>query len=396
MTGPRIRVLHVIASVSPMRGGPSTAAWSTVDALHASGVDVDLVTTDDDGPGQHLAVPLGVLQEQSGYRVAYFRRQLGTYTSSVPLLRWLQRNVHRYDVVHAHGLFTFAPVAAAWCARARRVPYVLRPNGVLNQWGLTHRRPQLKRVSLRLVERGLLSAAAFVHFTSEDELHQARTLDIPMHPLVLPLGVEAPSPVGDTGAQRDAAAPSILFLARIVPIKNLDLLLRAFGRIADRFPTARVVVAGDGTCDDVEPLKRMAGELGIGGRVDWLGFVQGEARESVFRTATLLTLPSTAENFGIAAVEALARGIPVVVARGVGVAARILQARAGLVCEPAVDDLADCLARLLADPGLQREMGQAARRLYTQEYTPRANGRKLREAYESILAQRPVAGTRTG
>jgi glycosyltransferase involved in cell wall biosynthesis len=394
MTGSRIRVLHVIASVSPVRGGPSSAAWSTVDALHASGVDVDLVTTDDDGPGRHLAVPLGVLQEQRGYRVAYFRRQLGPYTFSAPLLQWLRCNAHRYDVVHAHGLFTFAPVAAALCARARGVPYVLRPNGVLNQWGLTHRRPQLKRVSLQLVERRLLSSAAFVHFTSENELADARALDIPMCPLVMPLGVNAPGPAS-IAAQRDATAPRILFLARIVPIKNLDLLLQAFGRIADRFPTARVVVAGDGTRDDVEPLKRMAGELGIGERIDWLGFVQGEARESAFRTATLLTLPSTAENFGIAAVEALARGIPVVVSRGVGVAERILEARAGLVCEPAVDDIADCLARLLADPGLQREMGQAARRLYTQEYTPQATGRKLREAYESILAQRRIAGTRT-
>ncbi len=392
-------VLHVINSVSPTCGGPTTAIWNVLDALHLAGVETHLVTTDDDGPGRRRDVPLGVTRLERDHRVSYFRRQTGFYAFSAPLAAWLARNIRRYDIVHAHGLFTFAPLAAASLARARGVPYVLRPTGVLNRWGRTFRRPLLKRVSIRLLEGRLLERAARVMFTSDAELEEASDLGIDMRPLIQPLALAEPPqwPTGTAtkplpGQGTADAAQTVLFLARIAPIKNLDLLLQALARTIPARPRLRLVVAGDGPADLVESLRAMASELGVQSRIDWLGFVQGDAKEAALRSATLLVLPSTSENFGLAAVEALARGIPVVLTRGVGVARSVGESGAGLVCDATVDDLSRCLTELLDAPDERARMGAAARRLFEDKYSLLALGTNLRAAYEALLAEHRSAG----
>jgi glycosyltransferase involved in cell wall biosynthesis len=380
----------VINSVSPSCGGTTTAVWSVLDSLRLSGVQADLVTTNDDGPDRFLQVPLGVPRIERGHRVLYFPRQTHFYAVSAPLANWIRCHAHQYDIVDAHGLFTFAPLAAATLAGRRGVPFVLRPSGVLNHWGRAHRRPALKRASIRLLESRLLRQAARVPFTSAAELDEARQLGLPFRPAVLPLGLETPEPATMQGAQpgRAEAAPaadSILFLARIAPIKNLDVLLHAFALVASEFPRLRLVVAGDGPGDLVRTMQDLARALRIADRVDWLGFVVGEVREQALRSASLLVLPSESENFGLAALEAMARRVPVIVTRGVGLAPEIHQAGAGLVCDPTAADLARCLLVLLRDARRRHACGAAAGDLFESRFSLAATGRALRDLYADIL-----------
>ena len=134
--GPKspLRVLHAISSVSRLRGGPSVSVHNMLKALRRRGIAVDLVATDDDGALARLDVPLDRLVEFEGQSVRFFPRQTVKYEFSAPMLRWLRAHVGQYDIVHTHGLFGWAPLAAAWCARAARVPYVMRPAGVLDTW----------------------------------------------------------------------------------------------------------------------------------------------------------------------------------------------------------------------------------------------------------------------
>src|ERR1051325_6317842 len=113
-------------------------------ALTQAGVEVTVATTDDNGPGAHLSVPLCQAQSGNGATRYYFRKQTEFYKCSIPLWRWLGRRVGEFDLVHVHALFSFASVAAARCARRRRIPCVIRPLGVLNRWGMQHRRALLK------------------------------------------------------------------------------------------------------------------------------------------------------------------------------------------------------------------------------------------------------------
>ena len=154
----RFRVLHVIPSIGPLRGGPSVAVRTMAEGLASHGLTVDVVTTDDNGP-QRLAVPLGRPVLHNGVTYRYFPRQIKFYTVSWALLKWLVLNLRKYDAVHIHGLFSFASTAGALCAAYYDVPYVVRPLGVLNAWGIRNRRPFLKKLSLNLLERRILSRA---------------------------------------------------------------------------------------------------------------------------------------------------------------------------------------------------------------------------------------------
>src|SRR6266404_1715192 len=147
-----MKVLHVIPSVGALRGGPSVAVRTMARGVSEQGVTVHVVTTDDNGRGR-LAVPYGRPVVEDGFTCWYFRRQTRFYTVSWPLCRWLARHAADYDLIHIHALFSFATTVAAFWAARRGVPYVVRPLGTLNTWGIENRRALLKQVSLRLVER---------------------------------------------------------------------------------------------------------------------------------------------------------------------------------------------------------------------------------------------------
>jgi len=188
------------------------------------------------------------------------------------------------------------------------------------------------------------------------------------------------------GDRSHAASPRrVLFLGRIAPIKNLDLLMRAFSQVGSSYPDLRLSIAGDGPLQETGRLMSLADGLGIADRIDWLGFVQGLDKEAALRQATVLAMPSESENFGVAAVEALARGVPVVVSRGVGIADRVEANGAGIVCDAGADDLARCLKVLLDDAELRGECGARGRALFESEFSLMALGRNLRSAYQDAI-----------
>ena len=129
--------------------------------------------------------------EAHGARRIYFRKWLDFYKVAPAMLPWLWRHVRTFDVVHIHSLFSFTSVAAGLLASGRGVPYVVRPLGTLSQYGVTQRRPWLKRLSLAVLERRILCHAAAVHFTSEAEWEEAKPMNLPLRAVVIPLAAQA-------------------------------------------------------------------------------------------------------------------------------------------------------------------------------------------------------------
>lgn len=394
---PALRVLHVISSVSRLRGGPSVSVYNMVKALSRRGISVDLAATDDDGAGARLDVPLDRVVQIEGQNVRFFPRQTVKYEFSAPMLRWLRAHIREYDIVHTHGLFGWAPLAAAWCARAAGVPYVMRPAGVLDTWGLKNKTRFGKAVSLRLLEAPLLRSAAAVHFTTPLEEARAAELALRIRPVVLPTGVAIdtlpPQVVEPAEAPAVGANRVILYLARIHPIKRIDTLLRAYAALENRRSTS-LVIAGDGDAALVGHLKELALELGVRTDVHWVGFADGDLKRWLLARASLFVLPSDSENFGIAVVEAMSAGLPVVVTSGCGLAGFVRQHGAGIVTDGAVGSLQAALAGLLADEDQRRTMGEAGRRAAHRELSLDAFGARLETLYRSVLT-RGAATART-
>ena len=253
-----LRVLHVISSMSPLRGGPTVAVHNMLRAYRGREISADVVTTDDDGGAARRDVALNRFVELEGQRVRFFPRQTVKYAFSAPLRSWLRTNISDYDLVHTHELFTFAPLAAARQARAARIPYLMTPHGALDTWGMRNKSRLVKATSIRLVEGPLLAAAAAVNFMTPLEQARAARHGLSFRPLVLPVGVIDPDePQGGAMEPIDPLAGDrrrmLLFLARIHPIKCADVLLRAFAGLEDR--ECILVIAGGGDPSLVDSLR---------------------------------------------------------------------------------------------------------------------------------------------
>jgi len=380
-----VRVLHVIPSLSPSQGGPSFALPAMARALRAEGVDVDVATTDDDGPGRRLPRGSGPV-ECEGFRAWFFPKQTEFYKVSLPLARWLNRHVRDYDLVHIHAVFSFAAIAAARAARRAGVPYLVRPLGVLNRWGMEQRRPWLKALSFRLLDKPLLDRAAGLHFTSVQEREEAAGLGLRSPARVLPLGFDLnefvtlpPTSVFHAAYANTAGRPLVLYLSRLDPKKNLEGLLEAWAQVSG---PARLVIAGEGDAVYTAALRERAAQLGLGERVLWTGRLQGELKRAALAAATLYVLPSRSENFGIALLEAMAAGLPCVSTPGVALASEAEGSVRVVAPEPAA--LATALRELLADPAERTRLGAAARELARRKFTLLAMGRELKAWYEEV------------
>lgn len=359
--------------------------------LCATGVSVTTATTDDDGPARRLRINARPV-EAHGARRIYFRKWFDFYKVAPAMLPWLWRHVRTFDVVHIHALFSFTSTAASFVARWRGVPYVVRPLGTLTSYGVTQRRPWLKRVSLALIEGPMLRHAAAVHFTSQAEWDEAAVLGIPLRGIVIPLGVEAPEPGDRQILVRDYPELEgrwvFLFLSRLDPKKNVEGLLHALATVNRQHTRASLVVAGDGPEAYVARLKELANSLGIAERVYWLGHVGGPRKAAAFAAADAFVLPSFSENFGIAAVEALLAGLPCVLGQGVALAKDVEEAGAGLVTAPEPDAIARALEQLLGDDALRRDMGARGKALAERQYSTRVMAEKLIALYEDIRSRR--------
>lgn len=384
-----MRILHLIPSISPLRGGPSQAVVAMCCALREQGVDAHILTTNDHGPGLLDDLPLGRWQDRGGVPVLAFGRwsppisALREFAVAPRLSWWLGRHLHQFDLLHVHALFSYPSTSGMAIARSRHVPYLLRSIGQLNHWSLQQSAGR-KRLLLRLIERRNLSAAAALHFTSAAEQQEAAALGLPTRSFVLPLGVALPP---EAPRLRHQPGVRFLFLSRLHPKKQLELLFEALAILQHRRPQAQwqLQIAGEGDPAYVRSLRERAQQLGLTARMEWLGFVAGAAKQQLLQAADWFVLPSASENFGIAAAESLAAGTPVILSPGVALAERVQAAAAGSVVPAEPQPWATTLEQSLSPPTPAQRA--AARQLAASAYSWQAIARDLKAEYARILAQ---------
>jgi glycosyltransferase involved in cell wall biosynthesis len=395
-----MKVLHVIPSVGPLRGGPRFAMRAIAGGLAARGAETHVATTDDNGP-ERLNVRLGQPLEEGGVVYWYFPRQTSFYLCSIPFAIWLWRHASEYSLIHIHALFSWCSNVAALIARYKGVPYVVRPLGVLNRWGMENRRPVLKRLSFALIEKPVLQHAAFIHYTAELERIEAARCGFLDNPIIIPNPVEFPNGSAPTSKEHlRVRYPElrgrriVLFLSRIDRKKGLDLLIPAFHDVLKSVPEAALVIAGDGDRALIETIREQCCALAIEDSVYWPGFLDGEAKLGALGEAEVFVLPSYSENFGIAVIEAMAAAVPVIITDQVGICREVGQGKAGLVIAAAFEPLRNAIVRLLSDEPLRTALGQNGRILARSCFAPGAVIDKLLEGYASVLTgtvAQPVA-----
>jgi glycosyltransferase involved in cell wall biosynthesis len=305
------------------------------------------------------------------------------------------RHAGEYDVVHIHALFSWPSLVAALSAQLRRVPYVVRPLGVLNRWGIRNRRPWLKRMSFALIEKRILQGAALLQFTSEQEYEAALELQGAHRATVIP----NPVPIAKQlrrGNFRERHPQLrlrriVLFLSRIDRIKGLDLLLAAFAKARMSEPDLALVIAGNGDRKWIRALQNTAEMLSIAPNVIWAGFVGGQAKWDLIADADIFVLPSYSENFGVAAVEAMGAGIPVIITDQVGIHREAGRAGAALVTACDESQIAQAISQISQDCQLRERLGKEGQ-TFARQFTEKATAERLIRVYEEVL-RRTVRAT---
>jgi glycosyltransferase involved in cell wall biosynthesis len=385
-----LRVLHVVPTYLPALryGGPIRSVHALCRALAAQGHVTDVFTTSVDGPGDS-DVPIETPVDLEGVKVTYFAsRLLRRLYWSPPMRRALFERVGDYDLVHVHAVYLWPTWTAARAARARRVPYVVSPRGMLVPELIRRKNRWIKQAWIRLIERPNLERAAAVHATSEIEARHLESFGWSLPAVsVIPHGVDAPPSAGHATLSADVAAAvggpaAALAFGRISWEKGLDRLIAALPLA----PSARLMIAGDDG-GQAAALAQQARQLGVAGRVAILPrHIAGADKEALFGAASLFAMTSLSENFGLAAFEAMRRGLPVLTTADVGVSEIVRRADAGVIVDPSPQAIARGLSAMLADPAAGRAMGRRGRDMVVAEYGWDSVAVRMAELYRRAIA----------
>ena len=383
-----MRILHVIPSYLPAvrYGGPIFATHGLCKALAARGHEVQVFTTNIDGPG-NSPVPIGLPVNLEGVQVRYFPCPLLRRLYWAPALgRALESEIGKFDVVHLHSVFLWPTWAAARAARKAGVPYVLSPRGMLVRDLIGRRSWLAKSAWMQIIERSNVEQAAAVHLTSQLEAAELQRFGWRLPRLaVIPNGVDEPSPCGGeiaTDVEGIAAEqPLVLFLGRLSWKKGLDRLLRAFASTR----AGKLAIVGTDDEGLAPRLVKLAEDLRIADRVRILPrTVIGSEKERLFAAARVFVLTSYSENFGNTVLEAMRRRVPVVVTPEVGAADIVRESGGGLVVAGDPIPLGAAICRLTSDVDLARSMGEAGQRHAMAHYSWTSIAVRMEDLYESL------------
>jgi glycosyltransferase involved in cell wall biosynthesis len=326
--------------------------------------------------------------------VVSIKRSLQPYKIAWGAVPWLRRNINNFDIVHIHAVFSFLSVAAAIAAYRKNVPYIVRPLGVLNRWGMLKRRPMAKRFSYTLIESRILKRSGLVHFTSEREAEETYEGDPTLRlvpaailpiPVEIPLAEQKKEALGERSYNRGNRM-RILFMSRFTPQKGLELLMRAFAKVKDSYPDWVLVCAGGGDSEYLQKLHDLAHQLAIYQKIIWTGYLSGTEKWSALLTANLFVLPSYSESFGIAAAEALVSGCPSILSDQIPFAGDAANARGARIVKCEIDSLTDALLCLCGDANERQTLSVNGRQFAQKRFSPEAIGTRLLELYSLIIS----------
>lgn len=348
------RVLHILNTAQPR--GTGIAKIVRVLASHLSNEFCSEVWfVYDDGP-------LAQWFRDCGVEAKYVPWRPGIANLAGPLSLWLSARRNRFDLVHHHA----ADARVRGIVRnAMRAPILLHLHGRAAETAA----PVPKQISTRFADRVIAVSRAVADFTQTPSDVVYSGVDCGPDDVRLQTGQQLV--IGCAG--------------RLVAIKGIDHLLRAFARMQDLPGPVRLEIAGDGPESD--RLRRWAASLRIESAVSFLGWRQ-DIRE-LMRRWDVFVLPSLEEGLPYSLLEAMAEALPVVATAVGGVPEVVLDGETGFLVQSGDDQgMADRMVRLVSDVGLRAGMGKRGRERVRHAFAADSFATKIRSIYREILAAR--------
>ena len=367
-----MRILHLTHSSDPRGGGPWEAILQFSQKHIKSGHEIITVTCDDRNAKwfQESTIPTIGLGPSNRYG----------YCSN--LKSWLKENSEAFDCAIVHGLWQYHGFLSQEVFPKIGLPYFVFPHGMLDPWfkqqyTLKHIK---KAIYWRVIEHKVIGKAKAVLFTCEEEKILARSTFSPYtcNERIVPLGIKGISEgIRNREARLLEEYPSLenqkflLYLGRVHKKKGLDLLLNAYLKL-DVCPP-HLLIAGPVDCHHFESeLKSMESKI-LSKFPEWIcvwaGMIQGDLKWDALTVADAFILPSHQENFGIAVIEALAVGTPVLITNRVNIFNEIQGASAGLVSDDSIESVYAMLKEWMSfDEIMKAEFASNAKKCFYENY----------------------------
>ena len=347
-----MRIALVSEFYYPHLGGVTEHVHNLASHFNRAGHETVVVTARMGRPARAQDLPCEVdppfVRRIGSSRIIYSAGSFARITTGLGLRRRLREQFRRerIDLVHVHGGLTptlglVAP-EAAWDLD---LPVV----ATFHSW---FSRSALCRLFRRPLQQRLDRHAAAIAVSQPVVEAHARYLDADWE--IIPNGVDTDFFRPDAAQQPPTGDPELLFLGRLDPRNGLDTVLSAMPRILQRYPSARLTIAGDGPLRPV--YERLARPLG--NRVEFVGSVNGN-RPGHYARAALYLCPTTKASFGITLLEAMACGTPILASDITGFRELVDHGReALLVPKNQPDAWALAVLELLEDRSRLRAMGE--------------------------------------
>jgi glycosyltransferase involved in cell wall biosynthesis len=300
------------------------------------------------------------------------------------MLRGLPALARAADLVHVHSNWTFPVWWACECARRAGRPFMMSPHGCLDPVRLAH--SAWKKRLAGFFDRRCLRQASVIHATSDAERGWIERY-VGGRPRVelIPNGVDLPD-AAPASAKAAGRTRQVLSLGRLHPLKGLDLLIDAWRTVSQGIAPGdrwELVIAGpdeQGTRVDLESRAR---KLGLA-NVVFSGPLYAADKWRAFADSDLFVLPSRSENFGIAAAEALAAGLPLIATKSTPWSE--IDGSCGWWVDVGAEPIARALAAAMRLNDAERAaMGARGRVLVEAKYKWASVGRAMTSLYESLI-----------
>jgi glycosyltransferase involved in cell wall biosynthesis len=390
-----MRVLHVIPSYEPAWpfGGTVTATSQLCRALARQGVDVTVYTTDADGKGGHLDVPLNETVDLGGVKVRYFRCDFGVKKAfySRSLSKKLKETIKDFDLVHVSAIWQWIQVDVYKICKSFSKPYMVSVHGSFSPWPWNQSLIR-KRLYWHLFGKGTIKNSTAIHFTTEDERLKSFT--------AVPLLKKIPSFIVPNGINtkkikrekniKDRLSISknkfvLLFIGRIHRTKGIHFVLEALKKLKDK-KFLLLIVGHKEDADYVKLLIKLSGELQ--NQVIWHEPIARDEVWDFYYSSDLFVLPSHGENFGMAVVESMACGLPVLISKNVGIWREVQSDDAGIIVDQDADEIAKVLLELSDNTRDLNKVSQNTRRTATDRYDIEKVASLMIKAYTDVLSKR--------
>lgn len=385
-----IKILWITPYLGSSYGGTSQVVLELVKTLARLNINLDLITTNANGRDT-LKYPLQLWLNEKNYRIQYFPSwHRNDLIFSPSLAKWLFNHVTNYDIVHTHTIFAPLISVSHGICRAKNIPYIMTPHGMLEPWALAYKAWK-KRIYYSLWEKQALQQASAIQLLAQSEANSIKSLGLNQPVVVIPNGIHPeefrslPNPeIFYQKFPHTRNKTIILFLGRIDPKKGLDLLAPAFAKVHNYFPQTHLIIAGPDNIGFLPTARSYFAQAGCLDRVTFTGMITDSLKYAALAAASLYVAPSYSEGFSVSVLEGMASGLPSIITTGCNFP-EAANAKAAYVVNIDPDGIANALLECLRNPQQAEEIGNHARDFICQNYTWEKAAKQLIQVYTAII-----------